>query len=53
MSQHSSLFSSTRIPQEKKDEIVSDKSGKHIIVLRKGHFFKFDVLDDKGLSFDL
>lgn len=51
MSQYSSLFNSTRIPMINKDILHSDPSGKHIIVMRHGHFYKFDVLDDQGILF--
>lgn len=51
MSQYSSLFNSTRIPMINKDTLHSKPSGKHIIVMRRGHFYKFDVLDDQGILF--
>ena len=49
MSQYSSLFNSTRIPKVKKDILVKNESGRHILVLRNGHFFKVNVIDDNGL----
>ncbi|XP_058808413.1 carnitine O-palmitoyltransferase 2, mitochondrial [Phymastichus coffea] len=48
MSQYSNLFNSTRIPQIEKDQIVMDKSAKHIVVMRKGHFYAFDVFNKQG-----
>lgn len=51
MSQYSSLFNSTRIPMINKDILHSNLPGKHIIVMRRGHFYKFDVLDDQGILF--
>lgn len=48
MSQYSNLFNSTRIPQIDKDQIVMDKSAKHIVVMRKGHFYAFDVFTEQG-----
>lgn len=48
MSQYHSLFNSTRIPMIGKDILYNNPSGKHIIVMRQGHFYKFDVLDNKG-----
>lgn len=49
MSQYSSLFNSTRIPMNNKDILHSNKSGKHVVVMRRGHFYKFDVLDEQGI----
>lgn len=49
MSQYSSLFNSTRIPELKKDRLYQDKSKKHILVLRKGNFYTVEVLDENGL----
>jgi hypothetical protein len=51
MSQYSSLFNNTRIPMINKDILHSCKSGKHIVVMRRGHFYKFDVLDHQGILF--
>lgn len=34
-----------------KDILHSNPSGKHIVVMRRGHFYKFDVLDAKGVLF--
>ncbi|KAH0947481.1 hypothetical protein HN011_000231 [Eciton burchellii] len=45
MSQYKNLFNTTRIPNLEKDKIFHDPSAKHLIVLRKGHFYAFDVLD--------
>lgn len=45
MSQYKNLFNTTRLPRLEKDEISYDPSAKHLIVLRKGHFYAFDVLD--------
>ncbi len=48
MSQYSSLFNSTRIPKLEKDELFQDRIQKHIVCLRKGHFYTFDILDENG-----
>lgn len=48
MSQYSNLFGSTRIPWPDKDEIVLDKSSRHLVVMRRGRFYAFDVLDERG-----
>lgn len=48
MSQYSNLFNSTRVPKLEKDTICQDTSARHVLVLRKGHFYAFDVLDENG-----
>jgi hypothetical protein len=34
-----------------KDVLFTDETKKHILVIRKGHFFVFPVIDDKGNQF--
>lgn len=48
MSQFENLFSSTRIPRLGCDEIKKFKNSKHILVLRKGELFTFDVIDENN-----
>ncbi|XP_077309441.1 carnitine O-palmitoyltransferase 2, mitochondrial [Lithobates pipiens] len=48
MSQYFRLFNSTRIPKLNKDELVSDEKARHLLVLRNGNFYAFDVLDKDG-----
>nr|XP_003707949.1 PREDICTED: carnitine O-palmitoyltransferase 2, mitochondrial [Megachile rotundata] len=48
MSQYHHLFNTTRLPKTTKDEIYQDISGKHIIVMRNGHFYCLDVIDENG-----
>lgn len=48
MSQYSSLFNSTRIPEVGKDRLVREDAARHILVMRRGHFYVFDVLDANG-----
>ncbi|XP_012277606.1 carnitine O-palmitoyltransferase 2, mitochondrial [Orussus abietinus] len=48
MSQFPNLFNTTRIPELEKDMIYQDQSARHIVVMRKGHFYTFDVLDHNG-----
>ncbi|CAK9831212.1 Carnitine O-palmitoyltransferase 2, mitochondrial [Anthophora retusa] len=48
MSQYHNLFNTARLPKPEKDEIYENTSGKHIIVMRKGHFYCVDVLDENG-----
>ncbi|XP_041063653.1 carnitine O-palmitoyltransferase 2, mitochondrial isoform X1 [Carcharodon carcharias] len=48
MSQYYRLFNSTRIPKPVRDELLTDDSGKHLLVMRNGHFYTFDVIDRDG-----
>ncbi|XP_051867821.1 carnitine O-palmitoyltransferase 2, mitochondrial [Pristis pectinata] len=48
MSQYFRLFNSTRIPRPVRDELLTDDSGKHLLVMRNGHFYIFDVIDQDG-----
>lgn len=48
MSQYKNLFNTTRIPELEKDRIFHDPSARHLVVLRRGHFYAFDVLDANG-----
>ncbi|XP_006879756.1 PREDICTED: carnitine O-palmitoyltransferase 2, mitochondrial [Elephantulus edwardii] len=48
MSQYFRLFNSTRIPKRGRDELFTDDKARHLLVLRKGHFYVFDVLDKDG-----
>lgn len=48
MSQHQNLFGSTRIPALNFDFLQTYPDSKHIIVMKRGHFYCFNVLDDSG-----
>ncbi|CAL1532065.1 unnamed protein product, partial [Lymnaea stagnalis] len=48
MSQYKNLFNSCRVPRPERDELISDPNSKHILVMRKGHFYIFDMLDKDG-----
>lgn len=48
MSQYKSLFNSTRIPEIGKDRLVRFENAKHVVVMRGGHFYVFDVFDKEG-----
>lgn len=48
MSQFNNLFSSTRIPCLGKDKLQVFPEARHIVILRNGHFYVFDVLDEDG-----
>ncbi|XP_067884843.1 carnitine O-palmitoyltransferase 2, mitochondrial-like [Heterodontus francisci] len=48
MSQYVYLFNTTRIPKLNKDELLTVEQPKHLLVMRNGHFYVFDVLDSCG-----
>ena len=48
MYQYSRLFSTARVPTDHGCQIAQDGGAKHIVVLCKGQFYWFDVLDDNA-----
>ena len=48
MYQYSRLFGTARVPTESGCQIAQDSGAKHIVVLCKGQFYWFDVLDDNA-----
>ncbi|XP_075874185.1 carnitine O-palmitoyltransferase 2, mitochondrial-like [Nelusetta ayraudi] len=48
MSQYSRMFNSTRIPKRGRDELFTDDKGRHVLVMRKGNMYVFDVVDRDG-----
>ncbi|XP_047231465.1 carnitine O-palmitoyltransferase 2, mitochondrial [Girardinichthys multiradiatus] len=48
MSQYFRLFNSTRIPKRGGDELFGDEKGRHLLVMRKGNMYVFDVVDRDG-----
>ncbi|XP_048832616.1 carnitine O-palmitoyltransferase 2, mitochondrial [Brienomyrus brachyistius] len=48
MSQYFRLFNSTRIPRPGRDELFTDQKGRHLLVIRKGNMYVFDVVDRDG-----
>lgn len=48
MSQYSRLFGTARVPTENGCIIRHDPTAKHIVVLCRGQFYWFDVLDDNN-----
>ncbi|KAF2205395.1 carnitine acetyl transferas-like protein [Delitschia confertaspora ATCC 74209] len=48
MYQYSRLFGTARIPTENGCQIGQDPTSKHIVVLCRGQFYWFDVLDDNS-----
>ena len=52
MSQFPHLFQSTRIPMPDRDEIQRFPESRHILILHRGRFYTFDVLDQNGNIFE-
>ena len=48
MYQYSRLFGTARVPTENGCQIAQDSGSKHVVVLCKGQFYWFDVLDDNA-----
>ncbi|XP_044513580.1 carnitine O-palmitoyltransferase 2, mitochondrial-like [Gracilinanus agilis] len=48
MSQYVHLFNSSRIPKQGKDQLFSDPGARHLLVMRNGHFYVFNILDPIG-----
>jgi len=48
MSQYSNLFNSTRIPEIGKDRLFRNEEANHILIMRGGHFYTFDVINKEG-----
>ncbi|KAK3861078.1 hypothetical protein Pcinc_032919 [Petrolisthes cinctipes] len=45
MSQFVNLFNSTRVPEQDKDRLKSDPKASHMLIMKNGHFYVFDVFD--------
>lgn len=50
-SQYQGLFGATRIPRKGQDEIKRTEKSSHICVMRNGHFYAVNVLDNDGKGF--
>lgn len=48
MSQCARLFNTTRIPRLRQDELFTDENGRHVLVMRKGNMYVFDIVDRDG-----
>lgn len=48
MSQYFRLFNSTRVPKLNRDELFTDETARHLLVLRNGNFYIFDAIDGDG-----
>ncbi|KAF8801872.1 acyltransferase ChoActase/COT/CPT [Phlegmacium glaucopus] len=49
MDQYSRLFGTSRIPTDRGCKMEVHPESRHIVVLRRGQFYWFDVLDDENL----
>ncbi|KAF9009662.1 acyltransferase ChoActase/COT/CPT [Cyathus striatus] len=49
MDQYSRLFGTSRIPTDRGCKMKVNAESRHIVVLRRGQFYWFDVLDDSDL----
>ncbi|XP_063860415.1 carnitine O-palmitoyltransferase 2, mitochondrial-like isoform X5 [Scylla paramamosain] len=48
MSQFGNMFNSTRIPKLGKDVLRTYPKARHMLIMKNGHFYVFDVLDKDG-----
>ncbi|AWP11502.1 putative carnitine O-palmitoyltransferase 2 mitochondrial [Scophthalmus maximus] len=48
MSQYFRLFNSTRIPKRGRDELFTNEKGRHLLVMRNGNMYVFDIIDRDG-----
>lgn len=48
MSQYQGLFGATRIPELGTDRIYREPDTKHLVIIKDGHFYAMDVLDEHG-----
>lgn len=48
MSQYFRLFNSARIPKRGRDELFTDAKGRHLLVMRNGNMYVFDIVDRDG-----
>ncbi|XP_011313250.1 carnitine O-palmitoyltransferase 2, mitochondrial [Fopius arisanus] len=48
MSQFKHLFGTTRMPESGKDRICNDPHSRHVVVMRRGYFYSFNLLNENG-----
>lgn len=48
MSQFGNLFNSTRIPELGKDRLKCNPNARHMLMMKNGHFYVFDIFDRDG-----
>uniref|UniRef100_A0AAV2L0M2 Carnitine O-palmitoyltransferase 2, mitochondrial n=1 Tax=Knipowitschia caucasica TaxID=637954 RepID=A0AAV2L0M2_KNICA len=48
MSQYFRLFNSSRLPKLGRDELFTDEKGRHLLVMRKGNLYAFDIVGQDG-----
>ncbi|ELU11602.1 hypothetical protein CAPTEDRAFT_162949 [Capitella teleta] len=51
MSQFKHMFQGTRIPHKERDSLAIYPDAKHIVVMKNGRFFSFDVIEENGELF--
>lgn len=49
MSQFVNLFNSTRVPEQGKDRLKSNPKASHMLIMKNGNFYVFDVFDRDGM----
>ncbi|PAA89984.1 hypothetical protein BOX15_Mlig022066g1, partial [Macrostomum lignano] len=50
MSQYPNLMASTRLPQTGRDSLRRYPDSRHIVLMRGGRFYSFDIIEPDGLS---
>ena len=48
MSQFGNLFNSTRIPEIGKDRLKCNPQAPHMLIMKNGNFYVFDIFDKNG-----
>ncbi|XP_019936892.2 carnitine O-palmitoyltransferase 2, mitochondrial [Paralichthys olivaceus] len=48
MSQYLHFFNSTRIPKCGRDKLFTNEKGRHLLIMRKGNMYVFDIVDRDG-----
>uniref|UniRef100_A0A674MFH0 Carnitine palmitoyltransferase 2 n=1 Tax=Takifugu rubripes TaxID=31033 RepID=A0A674MFH0_TAKRU len=48
MSQYHRVFNTTRIPGQGRDELFTNEKSRHVLVMRNGNMYVFDVVDRDG-----
>ena len=48
MSQFENLFHSTRIPMIEQDRLQKFETARHILMMKRGNFYVFDLFDENG-----
>lgn len=48
MSQYKTILGTSRIPGEKRDDLVTSSDVKHMVFIRNGHYYKLDVFNNNN-----